>query len=1154
MIGGFGKKGRVLRNHVAAGCFVVMSCLAFAQDERTFRFDIPQQSVQKALLELAQQAQLPILLPLNAFSNLKANELKGEYSVGQALMLLLEGTYVRAEFDQSGQLIVKKMADTTNSNNDSKGEEGMPEKRMRRNILAAAIAGIFSGGSGVALSQDVTPGQPLEEITVTGSRITQTSGFSTPVPVTTLSTTDLRDMEPGNTISQQLDALPQFFNTRTLQNAGPGGGSSIVGSPTAALNLRNLGGNRTLVLLNGSRVVPTDKLGAVNVDLFPTALMRSVDVVTGGASAAYGADAVGGVVNFVLDREFEGLRVNASYGQHEGGVGKSNQLDIAGGASLLDGRLHIIASGQSQEVDEVPANWHRLDNYQFWGHIRNPDWYAGAPAGIPLRVTRPWVMSSTTSPTGLIIAPGTSLNNMRFTADGMGITPFVPGEGFCQGGAGCQSSMAGGPEAELRKEGFNRVVGPNGAGAVSRSSFVGMKFDLTDRLAMRWEGMVGRTESIRDKNMRFYPILNSGWTPIIFRENAYLPDEVRQVMLDSNLESIQVRKQGSLTPWHDIGSDERSRDVFTTWNWNAGIDYRIPGVEWDLQANWQTGKSKRNSQMDNMLRLDRLFLASDAVVDPASGNIVCRVKLFNPTPEQLQAAVAGIDSVRPINPYVPAGTPGNTQPLRSPVGLDNTIEDCVPINIFGSGNMTQEALDYIGTWKGSRGHVDQDFAEVLMSGELYEGWGAGAVSFALGATWRDQGFIEGAVPADLDIEGPARNAPEIGIRSMPPSVHNGSASLHAQSHIPYVGGKMDVWEWFSELNVPIFQTQALFGQTQHLNANLAYRGSTYERSGKIDSWKVGLDFQLVDDVRLRLTRSHDVREPTFFELFDALANVGSVSDPRFGGEQYNFSQIQGGNPNLNPEEANTTVAGIVWQPTSSSWLGGLQVSLDWYQVKIEDSVALLGVQPIVDECERGVQSLCAQIERDPGTGKITRLYNTYLNVDQASTEGVDVEVAYRIEPDFVADQRESLTFRWLSGYVKERSNTPFGGNPIDTAGSLGNPDLTSVMTTTYGLGPWSVQLQGRFIDSVLRNAQWVEGVDVDDNTVSSMTWWNMRFGYSGEFNNGSAYSINLNIQNIFDREPPIIASFSDFGGGGQSVNPNYDIFGRRYNLNVSYSF
>ncbi|HWK55344.1 MAG TPA: TonB-dependent receptor plug domain-containing protein, partial [Hyphomicrobiales bacterium] len=158
--------------------------------------------------------------------------------------------------------------------------------------------------------------QGVEEISVTGSRILQPSGMNSPVPVTVLTTAELRDYEPGSTISDQLDALPQFFNNGTPQRGD--GGNAVVGSGgPGALNIRNLnvgttgaGISRTLTLLDGARVVPTDKRGTVNVDMFPTALMRTIDVVTGGASAAYGADALGGVVNFVLDRQFEGLEVS----------------------------------------------------------------------------------------------------------------------------------------------------------------------------------------------------------------------------------------------------------------------------------------------------------------------------------------------------------------------------------------------------------------------------------------------------------------------------------------------------------------------------------------------------------------------------------------------------------------------------------------------------------------------------------------------------------------------------------------------------------------------------------------------------------------------------------------------------------------------------
>lgn len=1042
----------------------------------------------------------------------------------------------------------------------------MHYKKNSNATIRAAIAAVITGGIAVpALAQNQQePGVQLEEITVTGSRITQTSGFASPVPVTAVSTEELSDFDPGNTISAQLDALPQFFDTRTPQNASPGGGSSITGSPTAALNLRALGNNRTLVLLDGSRMVPTDKQGTVNADLFPSALVRSVDVVTGGASAAYGADAVGGVVNFVLDREFEGFEINAGFGQHaHNNTGKSERIEIAGGTSFMDGRLHVIGSAQSREIDEVPADPSRVDNFDWWGHVRNPEWSPGAPAGTPQRLTRPQTLSTRTSPMGLIRGTGTALDNMRFTPDGSEIVPFQFGEFACQFGPGCLGSMSGGPEFQFREQGFGRTAGPKGRGAVARSGFLGLQYDVNDRLQVHWQGMVGRTESLTEKNLRFYPILTILWFPTVFRENAFLPDEVAQIMDENGLESFPVHKSGSLDGFNDAGAKERSRDVFTNWNWRIGVDYTIPGVEWDFQASWQRGESKRNSQIYDMLRYDRYFLAADAVTHPETGEIVCNVQVHDPGVMELAASVEGRVSSRPVNPFIPPGTSegiigedvaaGNTQPLEAPIGLDDTIKDCVPFNVMGSGNMSREALDYIHTHRFSRGFVDQDFAEALLSGELYQGWGPGPVNFALGLTWRDQQFIDGALPVEVDKLGPPINVPELGIRGFPRGVEGGSPNLHALSTVPNIAGQTDVWEWFAELSVPVFETQALFGQVQRLGASLAYRESDYDRSGSSNSWKVGLDFQVLNDLRLRLTRSKDVREPTFFELFDAQGNVGSATDPRFGNESFTFTQVEGGNPILSPETANTNNVGVVWQPAFADWITGLQLSLDWYEVDLSDTVDLLGVQRIVNECELN-GTLCGQIERDAQTGEITRVFNTFQNIAQAGVEGWDVEAVYRAEPDFFGNRFESFNFRWLAGFIKERTNTPAGGLTQDTSDTQNIPDLTSVVTTSYGVGPWSFQIQGRYIDSVKQNLNWVEGVDVDDNTMPSMIWWNTKLAYNGELNNGSTYAVHFNVQNIFDRDPPIDPGVTDFGGGTQGFGGPYDIFGRRYSLDFNYAF
>src|SRR5688572_1238403 len=180
---------------------------------------------------------------------------------------------------------------------------------FRKNILAVSIATALACTPHAQAQQEV-----IEEISVTGSRIRQTSGMATPVPVTAVTISELNALNPGASTVEQMSQLPQFFNTFSSQR---GSGTLFDRAGGSYLNMRNLGANRTLILLDGSRLPPADKRGSVNVDMMPTALMRSVDTVTGGASAAYGADALGGVVNFILDREFQGLKVSVGTGKTE---------------------------------------------------------------------------------------------------------------------------------------------------------------------------------------------------------------------------------------------------------------------------------------------------------------------------------------------------------------------------------------------------------------------------------------------------------------------------------------------------------------------------------------------------------------------------------------------------------------------------------------------------------------------------------------------------------------------------------------------------------------------------------------------------------------------------------------------------------------------
>lgn len=1032
------------------------------------------------------------------------------------------------------------------------------KSNVPRKLLSSAIAALLAGGGAGAVDAQEAGERVLEEVTVTGSRIRAATGFETPQPVTSLTADELDDFEPGGTLHQQLSALPQFFENRTMDQASGETRYSPAGNRLPFLNLRNLGGERTLVMMDGHRLQPSSKDGIVTAELLPSALMRSVDVVTGGASAAYGADAVGGVVNFILDREFEGLRFNAGAGSYQDGVGENWQVGIAGGMRFADGRLHVIGSYERTEKDEVRSDRNAVSNFRRWGWVRNPEWSPGAD--VPQRLILPDVVSTQSSPTGLINAPGTPLHRMQFNLEGTDVVPFVLGDVVSlPGQSGGTNSMSGGPEAARAYQAF--ANSPQQGGVVTEALFAGLKFDATERLSLIFDGRLGYAENTR-RDQRLVEF-QTPFHMLVAADNAFLPENVRQSMIDNDIEELVVSKVGTFPDRAEIGDNQRIENQLEQWEVSGGFEYQLGEGTWLLEGHYQRGRSKPESY-GMAVRLDRRYLAMDAVLHPETGEIVCRVQLFNPTPEQLRAAVPdGAISSVPLDPRIPAGVEGNTRPLQSPIGLDNTIEDCVPLNPFGNGNMSQEARDYVVTRKDTFGYVDQEFAEVLLTGEVFDNLPFGALNLAAGLTWRDQGFEDRAFGDDgvgvdglivnVDELGPPLNAPELGIRGMPTGVTESTPNLHAFSTVPWIAGDADVWEWFLEMQAPVWE--GTLGQDrgfeQQLNLNVAYRQSDYSRSGVADSWKAALDFRFHRDWRVRVTRSRDIREPNFRELFNVAGGHVNVNDPRFNGALVLAQSLTGGNPELEPEKGDTLTTGIVWQPTFAGWLDGLQVALDWYDIQITDRVATIPAQRIVDQCE-ATGALCNRLERD-ANGVLTWVFINNLNLAEARVKGADIEVSWQAEPNVFDNQSETFSLRFLGARLDESSTTPFEGEPQDVAGVLGTPKYSSVLTANYGVGPYFFQLQNRFVDATTLDANWVEGVDVDNNRVSSMTWWNARIGYRGQTANGANWSVNLNVQNMFDEEPPVVPGFST-RGASQAFHNSFDIYGRRYNLNFNYSF
>ncbi|MDR2882112.1 MAG: TonB-dependent receptor, partial [Azoarcus sp.] len=284
--------------------------VAAASENENYEIDIPISRAKKGLGELARQTGTPLLYSSREIENKIVSGVKGEYTLEEALEIMLRGTGLQASVNASGVLIVS-VQDNNNASTNTGDEMGKGAVMSKQEALfagASAAVGALQA-SPREQSAGVSSVSSIEEVSVTGTRIGR-PGMVSPVPVMAISSDELNNIAPGN-LSQALQDIPQFLNNSIAQNRG----TFLGAAGQAFLNIRGMGAPRTLVLLNGRRVAPSDRQSSVDVNLFPDAMISRVDIVTGGASAAYGADALAGVANLIVDTQYTGFRGSVQGGQ-----------------------------------------------------------------------------------------------------------------------------------------------------------------------------------------------------------------------------------------------------------------------------------------------------------------------------------------------------------------------------------------------------------------------------------------------------------------------------------------------------------------------------------------------------------------------------------------------------------------------------------------------------------------------------------------------------------------------------------------------------------------------------------------------------------------------------------------------------------------------
>ncbi len=915
----------------------------------------------------------------------------------------------------------------------------------------------------------------VEQIVVTGSRIVR-DGYEAPTPVSVLGATELNAMNVTN-IADAVNRLPSFSNSVTPNNS-----SSSVSSGTGGvnnLNLRGLTPTRTLVLLDGKRVVGSTLAGfdnngsAVDVNAFPNGLISRVDVVTGGASAVYGSDALAGVVNFVLDKDFTGIKGSVEGGITSYGDNESYKVTLTGGTPFASGRGHFLFSGEHIYNEGI------LHNTRPWGEsgftmMNNPNY------------------TPTNGQPQLILMSDTGLANA--TRGGLITSGPLRGTQFLEGGTPAPfiygSTISGvvmsGGDSDLSRIDNDGML----ALRISRiSAFSRASYDVTDNATVFAELAWTHTAA---NNFSAVPNFNLG-NVTVQSGNPFIPASVQAQMTAQGIDSFSLGTVNGDMPF--LGADNNR--IFR--RYVAGVEGNVDAfnTNWSWDAYYARSTQHISARSPGNRINDRYNQAIDTVTDPNTGQFVCRSTLTNPG------------------------------------------DGCVPYNPMGIGVNSDAAINYVHGTGYFMTVLAQDVFAASASGEPFSTW-AGPVSVAFGAEHRKE-----------SVDGFA-------------SALDGQKAFFAGNYIATTA-KYHVTEGFVETVVPLAKDTEW---ARSFDLNAAVRATSYSESGYVTTWKVGATYTPVDDLTLRVTRSRDIRAPNLGDLFNAgRPGTGNVTDPVLN-QTYTIVSAVEGNPNLQPEKANTTGIGAVYTPT---WLPGFGASVDFYNINIKGAISSLSNQQYLDRCFAGTTALCSFIDRD-ANNVITFIHVQPANILSQKAQGLDMEASYNFPlSDINAGWGGELSLRAMGTYVFKLNTidqqvvSEGAGVNTEALGDipLNAPKFRYLVSATYSQDAFSGTLSARGISSGKYGNNLIECVTacptataanptINNNHIDAVTYFDLALNYKVMDDLAEVF---FTAENFLDQDPPRVAGGRGNGFyAGQDNGGLYDRLGRTFRAGVRFSY
>lgn len=983
----------------------------------------------------------------------------------------------------------------------------MNQCKLARAIrLALLTAGATGAGLGAAVSQAQ---EELSEITVTGSRIIR-QDYEATSPIVTISAETFEQQGVVNA-EQLVNTLPQVVPSFSSGNNNPGGGQ-------AWIDLRGLGSVRTLVLVDGKRMTPADALagGRVDINTIPTGLIERVEIISGGASAVYGSDAIAGAVNFILKKSFDGVEFGGQYGMSELSDAQTASYDVTMGSDLAEGRGNVVIFGSFDERDAL-------------GKGERP-----------------------------------------FSRQAVSLTSFFPMGGYF-GGANVPSQAA----VDSLFAGYGVAAGSVLATDTFAFNDDGTVFATSASGATVVQNYRGDPNHI-DVASNFFPGRYSynfePWNKLIIPQDRVSIGAMGSFTVSDKVEAYtrvlftNYSSQTALAP-----SPAPTGSNFT--NLAAGAFFTVPVSNPFVQANADF-LSLLNSRTGDSAALPGAGATEDFLYRRRFVEAGPRTESYERDAYQAMLGLRGdISDKWRFDGYFAHGKlngqenqGGNVrvsaveQLLDAP---DGGASLCAGgLNPFGQGTLSPECARFVSVLAKNSDNIEQNLAEVVFSGDLFT-TSAGTISTAIGGFWQKQkvSLLKDSVLASGDVAG-----------------------FNAEDNVT---GEIDHADGFVEFYVPLLADKTM---VQSLAFSAGYRYSDHSNSGGNSSWKGELDWNINDQFRVRGSVQRAVRAPNIGELFrPQVEDNPQVDDPcnfdsavRTGPnaaqaralclaqgvpaaivDTYTQTTDQidallGGNPDLSEEAADTYTVGLVWRPAA---VERLSVSLDYYDITVEDVIAAIDPVTVANRCFNADTAnpnfelnnfYCNLFGRD-SIGQIQNLLEISNNLAVLKTDGIDLQVDYGFGLGNFGDLNLNLVATFVQSW--ELQNLP-GDAFLSYLSTIGEdpaeaiPEMKGTFSAHWSRGDFSATTSLRYIDAMEHAASTNVG-STDPNicgcTGVPATWY---MDLSGAWQATESLTMRVGVDNLTDQQPRLYTPDADSG-----TDPSvYDLIGRKYFVSATYKF